>query len=72
MTDVIFDGFYEYISSALFAAEVDVKIAVAWLNFKMYGGIFETLLQRGVHLEIIINDDMINAKNDSNIHYLRQ
>ena len=38
MTDVIFDGFNEYISSALFAAEVDVKIAVAWLNFKMYGG----------------------------------
>lgn len=72
MTDVIFDGFYEYISSALLAAEVDVKIAVAWLNFKMYGGIFESLLQRGVHLEIIINDDMINAKNDSHIHYLRQ
>ena len=72
MTDVIFDGFFEYISSALLTAEVDVKIAVAWLNFNMYGWIFETLLQRGVHLEIIINDDMINAKNDSRIHDLRQ
>ena len=72
MTDVIFDGFYEYISSALLAAEADVKIAVAWLNFNMYGRIFEILLQRRVHLEIIINDDMINAKNDSRIHDLRQ
>ena len=72
MTNVIFDGFFEYISSALLEAEVDVKIAVAWLNFKMYGGVFETLLQRGVHLEIIINDDMINAKNNIHIHYLRQ
>lgn len=72
MTDVIFDGFFEYISSTLLAAEVDVKIAVAWLNFNMYGRIFETLLHRGVHLEIIINDDMINAKNDSRIYDLRQ
>ena len=72
MTDVIFDGFYEYISSVLLAAEADVKIAVAWLNFNMYGRIFEILLQRRVHLEIIINDDMINAKNDSRIHDLRQ
>ena len=38
----------------------------------MYGRIFETLLHRGVHLEIIINDDMINAKNDSRIYDLRQ
>ncbi|GFI25064.1 hypothetical protein IMSAGC012_00170 [Lachnospiraceae bacterium] len=72
MTDVIFDGFFEYISSVLLDAQTDIKIAVAWLNFNMYRNIFETLLQRGVHLEIIINDDLINAKNDSCIHDLRQ
>lgn len=72
MTDVIFDGFYEYISSFLLEAEADVKIAVAWINFNMYGGIFEALLKKGVRLEIIINDDMINAKQDKRIYDLRQ
>lgn len=72
MTDVIFDNFFGYISRALLEAEGDVKIAVAWLNFNMYEKIFKKLLRRGVHLEIIINDDIINAKNDSCIHDLCQ
>ncbi len=72
MTNVIFDGFYEYISCALLEAQADVKIAVAWINFNMYGRIFETLLQRGVRLEIIINDDVINAKNNNHIYDLIQ
>lgn len=70
MTDVIFDGFYEYIYSALSEAQFDVKIAVAWINFDMYGRIFDTLLQREVRLEIIINDDVINAKNNTRIYDL--
>lgn len=72
MIDVIFDGFYECISSCLLEAETDVKIAVAWINFNMYGGIFEALLKKGVSLEIIINDDMINSRNDNRIYDLIQ
>lgn len=72
MTNVIFDGFYEYISSALLEARFDVKIAVAWINFSMYESIFDTLLNKGVRLEIIINDDMINSRNNNRIYDLIQ
>lgn len=71
MTDVIFDDFYSYIVNALLGAKYEVKIAVAWINFQIYKGIFEKILSRNIKLEIIINDDIINAKNDFIINHLR-
>lgn len=72
MTDVIFNDFYWYIREALLQARYDVKIAVAWLNFKIYSDIFSILLKKHVKLQIIINDDFINSKHDEVIECLRK
>lgn len=62
MTDVIFNDFYLQIQKFLLGAKYDVKIAVAWINFKAYNPIFTKLLDDNVKLQIIVNDDFINSK----------
>lgn len=70
MTDVIFHDFLACIHKSLLGSTRSVKIAVAWINFKIFYHIFDNLLRRGVNLQIIINDDFINAKNDDIIDNL--
>lgn len=72
MTDVIFNDFYMYIQKRLLSAQKDVKIVVAWINFSLYYSIFMRLLDKNVCLQIIINDDVINAKNDMAITLLKK
>ena len=62
MADIFFDDLENIIKDKLMKANYNVKIAVAWINFKLYGDIFNRLLDSGVHLSIIINDDFINNK----------
>lgn len=64
MTDVIFDDFYNNISIHLKGAKESVKIAVAWINFRIYENLFFELINNKVSIEIIINDDYINAKHN--------
>ena len=60
MEDIIFGDFELYITNKLQYARKSVKIAVAWLNFNIYGYIFEQLLNRGVKVSIIVNGDFKN------------
>lgn len=72
MADIFFDDLENIIKDKLMKANYNVKIAVAWINFKLYGDIFNRLLDSGVHLSIIINDDFINNKYMDMINVLRQ
>ncbi|NFL52383.1 hypothetical protein FDB71_09835 [Clostridium botulinum] len=62
MNDVFFNDIEQIIKSNLLKANQSVKIAVAWLNFFNYKYIFDILLKKGVSVDIIINDDINNAR----------
>ncbi len=47
-----------------------IKAAIAWINFKCYGEIFLELLNRGVKIKILLNDDVINQKYLDDIAFL--
>ena len=51
-------------------AEKSIKAAVAWINFDIYGPIFEELLSRNLKIEILLNDDIINQRYSNYITYL--
>lgn len=72
MEDIIFGDFESYIFEKLKHARKSVKIAVAWLNFNIYGQIFSQLLNHGIKVSIIVNADFknINANTRSIINFL--
>lgn len=72
MTDIFFDDFESIIKGRLMKAKNNVKIAVAWINFNLYSDVFNRLLDSGVYLSIIINDDFINNKYLNLINIFRQ
>lgn len=51
-------------------AQRSIKAAVAWINFDIYGEIFCELIQRGVKIKILLNDDGNNNKYMHHIHSL--
>lgn len=67
MTKIYFDELYSVVINNLKTAKKEVKIAVAWINFDLYGRYFDSLLSKNVNLTIIINDDFINSKYDKQI-----
>lgn len=56
----------------LLQAKKSVKAAIAWINFNIYGSIFEELIKRGVKIEIILNDDFNNQRYINHINDLNQ
>lgn len=56
--------------SELRATKHSIKAAVAWINFKYYGDIFLELLDRGVKIKILLNDDGINQRYLDDIAFL--
>lgn len=51
-------------------AKKSIKAAVAWINFNHYGSILEELLNRGVKIKILLNNDDINLRYINYIQYL--
>lgn len=51
-------------------AQKSIKAAVAWINFNHYGYVLEELLNRGVKIKILLNNDAINQRYISYIQYL--
>lgn len=51
-------------------ARRSIKAAVAWINFNHYGHIFEKLLNRGVKINILLNNDSTNQRYINNIQHL--
>ncbi len=52
----------DIVIEALKMAKHSVVIAVAWINFNEYGSTINELLQNGVNIRIVVNDDVKNAK----------
>ena len=60
MTRCFFVNLQEITISELLSAKNKVDIAVAWVNFNVYFGVFDSLLKRGVRIRIILNNDYTN------------
>ena len=67
-----FTNLENIVKSELKKAQNSIKVAVAWINFNIYEDVFKELLSRGVHVHIIINNDIINMRYIDNINYLNE
>lgn len=65
MINCYFENLEDIVISNLAQTEKDVKIAVAWINFNIYGMVISSLIDRGIHVEILLQDDITNHKYDS-------
>lgn len=70
MNKVYFDNLQTIVINNLLSAKNSVKISVAWLNFDIYGTAFKSLLENGVKIKIIIDDNISNARYNNTIDYL--
>lgn len=72
---MICDGVYdenqrEIVIGALLSARRSILIAVAWINFDEYGDTFLSLLEKGVHIKIVVNEDIKNLRYKETIEAL--
>lgn len=51
-------------------AKKSIKVAVAWINFDIYGSTFYELLSRGVKIKVLLNSDSINQRYINDIQSL--
>ena len=74
MAETYFTDIQYHLKSLLRTANHHVRIAVAWINFKLYQDVFTELLSRGVKLEIVTNDIQSNTypRNLAVVNQLRQ
>ncbi|MGE7983613.1 phospholipase D-like domain-containing protein [Solibacillus sp. NPDC093137] len=72
MSKIHFNNHQQIIINALMKSEKKVLIAVAWLNFDFYECIFKKLVDNGVKVKIIVNDDFINNRHNKCINRLIQ
>lgn len=68
--EVFFEGHKTEIERKLMLARTNVKIAVAWINFKTHFDLFESVLKNGVQLEIICSDNRANRSHQAEIEKL--
>lgn len=64
MTQSYFDNIDLYLMSALMSAQNSIRAAVAWCTDAQILRVLATSLQRGVEVELIVNDDKTNRKAD--------
>lgn len=67
---VYFESHKDVIIEVLSKAETEVKIAVAWINFKEYKDIFHAVLDKKVALDIICTDNKQNRAHQNEINAL--
>lgn len=64
-----FENQKQIIENELLKAKSNILIAVAWINFKEYGDIFEQILEKNVKLQIICSDNSTNQLYKTKIAY---
>jgi len=62
MTNCYFNDLQNITMCELKKARSDIVGAVAWINFKYYGPVFEELLNRGIKIKLLLNDDGNNRR----------
>lgn len=70
MTRCYFTNLESVAISELRCAQKSIKVAVAWINFNHYGEVLNELLNRGVKIKILLNNDAINQRYMNQIQYL--
>lgn len=70
MTQAYFTNLENILREHLCETRHSLKAAVAWINFQDYSSILEQLLQKGVKVRILVNDDAINRKYQATIDHL--
>ena len=70
MLDIYFDSFDRIVKRYLEQAERHVRIAVAWINFRMFEDSFSALLRKGVALEIVVDAGPLNQRYHTDIQAL--
>ncbi|EIU5250294.1 TPA: hypothetical protein L4623_004926 [Pseudomonas aeruginosa] len=58
-----FEDIKFHLKNELRKAKSSIKICVAWISWSDYTPVFNELSRKGVHIEILYNDDFINRKN---------
>lgn len=64
MTQSYFDNIDLYLMSSLMSAQNSIRAAVAWCTDPQILRVLSAALQRGVEVELIVNDDKTNRKAD--------
>ena len=72
MIEAYFVNLENITKTYLLNAKKSIKAAIAWINFNIYGSIFEELIKQGVKIEIILHDDFINQRYIDYIDVLNQ
>lgn len=62
MVECFFTNLEDIVISELMKAQNSIKAAVSWINFNHYGSVFETLLNQGIEIKILLNNDGINQR----------
>lgn len=62
-TNAYFEDIGFQIVQELMKAKESVKICVAWISWQKYAPIFDQLTGKGISVEVIYNDDLLNGKN---------
>lgn len=62
-TNVYFEDIDFHIEKELMKARESVKVCVAWIRWLKYSPIFDKLTRKGVTVEVIYNDDVLNNRN---------
>jgi len=67
-----FENLQNIVISNLAGTEKNVKIAVAWINFNIYGPVLESLIGKGVQVKILLHDDQANHRYDQLIRQMNE
>lgn len=70
MTSCYFTNLEGITISELKSTQNSIHAAMAWINFNCYGETLNELLNRGVKIKILLNNDGINQRYKEYIHYL--
>lgn len=70
MTKCYFENLENIVISNLARTETKVRIAVAWINFNIYGTVINSLIDKGVRVKILLQDDFPNHRYDSIINQM--
>ncbi|MBD3905416.1 phospholipase D-like domain-containing protein [Chryseobacterium sp. Ch-15] len=69
--EIHFEHLKEVVEKELLAAKSNVYIAVAWINFREYDGIFKAIIKNKVQINIICSDNDSNLKYSTEIENLK-
>ena len=70
VTNCYFENLENIVISNLARTGKNVRIAVAWINFDIYGMVINSLIDKGVQVKILLHDDFSNHRYDSIINQM--